>query len=117
MLLPSGVSHLPLIVPPTPLANGVLTTSGGMLSLNGLPKKPQTTGPLVAGVTAGPAWMWAAVRLSFASLRLRAGEVDVVDRGGKRHGVSAVLRLKVAVPKDAGLRAPPVVVGFVGGFS
>jgi hypothetical protein len=31
--LPSGESHLPLIVPPTPVAKGVNTTSLGLLSL------------------------------------------------------------------------------------
>jgi len=52
---PSGASHLPLIVPPTPVANGVITTSLGLLSLNGDPKNPQTTGPFVVGVTVGAA--------------------------------------------------------------
>ena len=50
-----GAVGFPLIVPPTPVANGVKTTSFGLLSLNGVPKNPQTTGPLVVGVTAGPA--------------------------------------------------------------
>ena len=33
--------------------------AGGLygVSLKGAPKKPQTTGPLVVGVTFGPAWM------------------------------------------------------------
>ena len=115
--LPSGGSHLPLIVPPTPEANGVFTTSLGLLSLSGAPKKPQTTGPLTPGATDGPACMWAATKLSFVSAvcepvksRLLIVAVNVIC-------VCAVFMLKVAVPKDAARRAPPVVVGFVGGFS
>ena len=67
VLLPSGASHLPLIVPPTPVENGLTTTSLGLLSLNGVPKNPQTTGALVVGVTVGLAWMCAAIRLSLRS--------------------------------------------------
>ena len=49
--LPSGASHLPLNVPPTPLVKGVFDASFGLLSLNGAPKKPQTTGPFTPGAT------------------------------------------------------------------
>jgi hypothetical protein len=64
---PSGTSHLPLIVPPTPVLNGVVTTSLGLLSLNGEPKKPQTTPAVPPGTTVGLAWMWAATKLSLVS--------------------------------------------------
>lgn len=55
VLLPSGASHFPLIVPPTPVEKGFTTTSLGLLSLNGVPKNPQATGPFVVRVTLGPA--------------------------------------------------------------
>src|SRR3712207_4078461 len=64
---PSGASHLALTSAPTPTENGVTRESFGLLSLKGVPMKPQTTGPLVLGVTFGPAWMCALVRLSLAS--------------------------------------------------
>src|SRR6266849_1746016 len=115
--LPSGASHFPLNVPPTPVANGVNTKSLGLLSLNGAPKNPHTTGPLVVGVTAGPAWMCAATRLSFTSAVcepvtsiLKIVAVNVIE-------VMASLMKKFAVPKDAGRGAPVVKVGTVGGFS
>src|SRR3982751_2426633 len=57
--LPSGKSHLPLNVPPTspdPVGNGLTTLSLGLLSLNGVPKNPQTTGALEPGTAVGPAW-------------------------------------------------------------
>ena len=62
VLLPSSRSHLLKIVPPTPLANGVTTTSLGLVSLNGRPKKPKRT-PAFAPRGAG-AWMWAASKSS-----------------------------------------------------
>ena len=40
VLLPSPRSHLLKTVPPMPLANGVTTTSVGLVSLNGIPRKP-----------------------------------------------------------------------------
>lgn len=55
VLFPSGASHFPLIVPPTPAEKGVTTTSLGLVSLNGTPKNPQATGPFVFRVTLGPA--------------------------------------------------------------
>src|SRR5215207_6526383 len=113
--LPSGASHLPVIVQPAPTANGVRTLSFGLLSLNGAPKKPQTTGPFVAGVTAGPAWMCAAVRLSLGS-GVCAPVQSMLDT------VTVILRVfnissstKEAVPKAAGRAAPPVVVGVMTG--
>src|SRR5689334_9034757 len=54
VLLPSGKSHLPVKVPPTPLAKGVTVASFGLLSLKGEPKNPQTTG-FAAGGEFGPA--------------------------------------------------------------
>src|SRR5262245_54488883 len=115
--LPSSKSHLPLIVPPTPVANGVFTTSFGLLSLNGLPKNPQTTPTLVVGVTVGEAWMWAATRLSLVSgvcvpvkSMLKIVAVNI-------RAVIASFRVKIAVPNDAGLGARVVNVGTVGGFS
>src|SRR5205814_7726497 len=51
---------------PTPLANGVTTRLSGLMSLSGVPKKPQTMpGAFVPG-SAG-AWIWAAIRLSLMS--------------------------------------------------
>src|SRR5215213_1077377 len=41
VLLPSSRSHLLKIVPPTPLANGITTTSLGLVSLNGWPKEAE----------------------------------------------------------------------------
>src|SRR6187402_2178986 len=102
VLLPSPISHLPLNVPPTPVAKGVTTASFGLLSLNGAPKKPHTTGPLVVGVTSGPAWMWASPRLSLMSFGVC---------------VPVTSMLKIVVPNDAGRGWPPAVVGTVGGFS
>ena len=111
MLLPSGRSHLPLKVPPTPVLNGVNEKSFGLLSLNGAPKKPHTTGPLVVGVTSGPAWMWAATRLSLTSAvcvpvtsMLKIVAVNVMN-------VIASSMKKLAVPNDAGRGAPAAVVG------
>src|SRR5436190_9437674 len=115
--LPSPRSHLPLKVPPTPVANGVNEKSLGLLSLNGDPKKPHTTGPFTVGVTSGPAWMWAATRLSLTSgvcvpltsmLKIVAVNVMKVDVASMK---------KLAVPNDAGRGWPPTVVGTVGGFS
>src|SRR5207244_600138 len=115
--LPSGGSHLPLNVPPTPVANGVETASLGLLSLNGMPKNPQTTGPFVVGVTPGPAWMWAFPKLSFVSAVwepvtsiLKIVAVNVIC------GIAS-FNTNVAIPNDAGLGAPVVRVGTVGGFS
>src|SRR5262249_43176159 len=115
--LPSGESHLPLNVPPTPVANGVNTKSFGLLSLNGAPKNPHTTPALVVGVTVAEAWMCAAIRLSFTSAvcepvtsMLKIVAVNVM-------AVIASFRVKIAVPNDAGLGAPVVNVGTVGGFS
>src|SRR5438046_1633021 len=117
VLLPSGRSHLPLNTPPTPVEKGVTRASLGLLSLNGEPKNPQTTGPFVVGVTKGPAWICATVRLSFGS-----GVCDpvtsilkIVDE--KVIAVIASFKSNVAVPNDAGLGPPVLSVGFVGGFS
>src|SRR5260370_36146537 len=65
--LPSGASHFPLNVPPSPVANGVNAKSVGLLSVSGAPRNPHTTGPLVVGVTAGPGWMFGATRMTLAS--------------------------------------------------
>ena len=84
------------------MANGVNEKSFGLLSLNGAPKKPHTTGPLVVGVTAGPAWMWALPRLSLMSAVcvpvtsiLKIVAVNVMN-------VAALSMKKLAVPNDAG---------------
>src|SRR5436190_5902970 len=115
--LPSFKSHLPLNVPPTPLANGVKMKSLGLLSLNGAPKNPHTTPALVVGVTVGEAWMCAAARLSFTSAvgepvtsMLKTVAVNVM-------AVIASFKVNVAVPNDAGLGAPVGNVGTVGGLS
>src|SRR5262245_65958321 len=105
------------MIPPTPFWKGTETTSFGLLSLKGLPKKPQTTPTFLVGVTVGDAWMCAAVRLSFASAVcdpvksiLKMGAVKVIE-------VIALFNVKTAAPNDAGLGSPPLVVGIVGGFS
>src|SRR4051794_32372661 len=117
VLLPSGASHFPVIVPPTPLENGVTTVSSGLLSLKGNPKNPQTTGAFTVSDAVGEAWMWAATKLSFESgvcdpVKSRLETVtDMVM------AVMASFSTKVAVPNEAGRGAPVVVVGVVGGFS
>jgi len=67
VLLPSDKSHVPEHVPPTPVTKAVQSLDeaavGELASLKGLPKKPQTTGNV--GAEAPPAWMCAALRLSF----------------------------------------------------
>src|SRR6185436_18740038 len=115
--LPSAASHLPLIVPPTPIAKGVITTSLGLLSLNGAPKNPQTTPAVVVVVTVAEAWIWAATRLSLISAVcvpvksiLNIVAVNVI-------AVCASFSTNNAVPNDAGLGAPPTSVGTVGGVS
>src|SRR5438874_138020 len=117
VLLPSGKSHFPLIVPPTPLANGWLTTSFGLLSLNGEPKKPHTTGPLVVGVTVGPAWMCAATKSSLVSVVCEPVKSILNTVAVNVIAVIASFNLNVANPNDAGLGAPVDVTGCVGGFS
>src|ERR1043166_4775998 len=93
---------------------GVTTASFGLLSLNGLPMNPHTTGPFTPGMTLGPAWMWALVRLSLVSAvwapvksMLLAVAVTVI-------AVEPALMAKWAVPNDAFRRAPPDSVGLVG---
>lgn len=81
--LPSGASHLLLIVPLTPVAKGVITTSLGLLSLSGVLKKPHTTGPFVVG--------WTSVDVCRDQIvvgvhRLPAGKINIEDCGGKCHG-------------------------------
>src|SRR5687768_15573473 len=118
VLLPSRASHLPLIVPPTPVEKGVVTTSLGLLSFNGVPKKPQTTGPFVVGVTAGPAWIWAPIKLSLVSAVCVPVKSILNTVAENAMAVMAVFSVKVAVPNDAGLGLPvEVVVGMAGGFS
>src|SRR5437868_8281390 len=61
--------------------------------------------------------MWAATRLSLASADCAPVKSMLLIVAVKVICVCPAFMLKVAVPKDAGRRAPPVVVGFVGGFS
>src|SRR3954452_6628129 len=115
VLFPSGASHFVLTVPPTPVEKGVTTVSVGMVSLNGIPMKPQTTGAATPG--GAGAWMWAFVRLSF-----RSGVWDPVKSILKMVAstviaVIASFSTKVAVPKDAGLGSPVEVVKTGGGTS
>src|SRR5882672_3225228 len=117
VLFPSGKSHFPRIVPPTPVANGVLTTSFGLLSLNGAPKNPQTTEPLVVGVTVGDAWTCAAVRLSLISALCVPVKSMLKIVAEKVIAVFASLIVNVAKPNDSGLKPAVVVVGCVAGFS
>src|SRR5438270_6671494 len=115
--LPSGASHLPENVPPTPDESGVNTWSFGLLSLNGEPKKPQTTGPLTPGATDAPAWMCAAIRSSFVSAVCELVMSMLLTVVVIVMAVCAALRRNLAVPKEAGRAAPVVVVGVVGGTS
>src|SRR5437016_2037774 len=117
VLLPSGASHFPLIVPPTPEAKGVFTTSFGLLSLNGVPKNPQTTGPLTPGATVGPAWTCAAIRLSLASADCAPVKSILLTVAVNVIASWVLLIENVATPYEPGRAVPPEVVGFVGGTS
>src|SRR5947209_1779227 len=115
--LPSGASHLPVNVPPTPDENGAKVWSFGLLSLKGEPKKPQTTGPLTPGATDAPAWMCAASRSSLVSAVCVLVMSMLLTVAVIVMAVCAALRRNLAVPKEAGRAAPVVVVGVVGGTS
>src|SRR5437763_14481036 len=115
--LPSGESHLSVKVPPTPPAVGVRTWSSGLLSLNGLPKKPQTTPPLTPGWTLAPAWMCAAIRLSLVSLVCVPLTSILLIVAVILMAVSAALIWNRAVPNERGREPPPAAVGVVGGTS
>src|SRR6187402_349150 len=116
--LPSPMSHLPLNVPPTPVVKGVNTKSFGAVSFNGEPKKPQTTPALVVGVTSGPAWICALVRLSLMSFGVCVPVTSMLKIVAVNVMNDAALSMKkLAVPNDAGRGWPPAVVGTVGGFS
>src|ERR1041384_4254834 len=117
VLLPSGASHLPLTLPPTPEPNGVTTASFGLLSLNGVPMKPQTTGPFTPGATEAPAWMCALVKLSLVSAVCEPVKSMLLTVAVIVMAVSPAIKKKCAVPYEAGRRAPPVVIGLVGGTS
>src|SRR5215211_7111761 len=96
VLFPSAASHLPVTVPPTPVARGVTTTSLGLLSLNGVPKKPKTT---LAFVPGGPgAWKWAATRLSLGSAVCRPVKSRPVTVTLNVSAVCVGFSTKVAVP-------------------
>src|SRR5688572_16646210 len=97
---PSGAFHVAWKRPPTPVAKGVTTPSLGLLLLNGVPWKPQTT-PAV-GLIVAPAWMCALVRLSLGSgvcepvtsMLLMVASIVICD--------PSALRMNRAVPNDAG---------------
>src|SRR5215210_2256071 len=115
--LPSGASHLPLNVPPTPEATGVVTASLGLLSLKGAPMKPQTTGRVAGGGTVALAWMCALVRLSLVSAVCEPVKSMLLTVAVTVSAVCAALNWRRAVPNDAGRAAPVVVVGTAGGAS
>src|SRR4051794_436577 len=115
VLFPSGVSHLPLNTPPTPVAKGVTTWSFGLVSLKGVPKKPQTTGAVTPG--GAGAWIWATVRLSFGSAVWDPVTSMLKMVAVKVMAVRASFSTKFAVPKEAGRGASVAVVGLVGGTS
>src|SRR2546426_5997414 len=117
VLFPSGASHLSVKVPPTPPAVGISTWSSGLLSLNGLPKKPQTTPPLTPGWTLAPAWMCAAIRLSLVSAVCVPLTSILLIVAVMLMAVSAALIWNRAVPNERGREPPPAAVGFVGGTS
>src|SRR6187402_3600858 len=100
VLLPSAASHLPLTVPPTPLANGVTTTSLGLLSLNGAPMKPQTTGRFCPGVAGTPAWMCALPRLSLTSALCEPVKSMLKTVALNVIAVCASFSVNVAVPNE-----------------
>src|SRR5437588_1558962 len=117
VLLPSGASHLSVKVAPTPPAVGVTTWSSGLLSLNGLPKKPQTTPPLTPGCTLAPAWICALARLSLVSLVCDPPTSMLLIVAVMLMAVSAALIWNRAVPNERGREPPPAAVGLVGGTS
>ena len=84
-----------------------------------MPKKPQTTGPLTPGVTAGPGVDVRRRQVVVGVGRVcAAGEVDVVDRGGERHRRLRVVELETCRARTKrGARRRVVVVGTVGGIS
>ena len=102
---------------PTPDANGVTTASLGLLSLKGVPMKPQTTGRVAGGGSVALACMCAAVRLSFVSAVCEPVKSMLLTVPDTDSVVRAALNVKCAVPYEAGRRAPPVVVGLVDGTS
>src|SRR4029450_5278272 len=109
-------SHFPVINPPTPEENGKIIMSLGLLSLNGLPKKPHTTGALVVGVRPGIAGMCAATRLSFGSAVCVPVKSMPTTAAKNDMAVMAWFNVKTAAPDEI-LAAPVLVVGTVGGFS
>src|SRR6476660_3559807 len=115
--LPSGASHLSLKEAPTPDPTGVTTWSSGLLSLKGVPKKPQTTPPFTPGWTEAPAWICAATRLSFASAVCAPVTSMLLTVAVIVMAVSAALKTNRAVPYELGRRAAPLKVGLVGGTS
>src|SRR5437667_12616429 len=117
VLLPSGASHLSVKVAPTPPAVGVTTWSSGLLSLNGLPKKPQTTPPLTPGCTLAPAWICAAARLSLVSLVCDPPTSMLLIVAVMLMAVSAALLWHRAVPNERRREVPPAAVGSLGGSS
>src|SRR4029453_14923981 len=108
--LPSSKSHVPEHVPPTPVAKAVQSlcgfkpAPGELLSLKGLPKKPQTTGNV--GAAAPPAWMCAGTKLSFGPGVLPPRKSMLKTVAVKLNAVPASLRKKSAVPNDNGLGSP-----------
>src|SRR5262245_19793677 len=109
VLLPSGASHFPVNVPPTPVANGVSVISFGLLSLNAAPKKPHT--PPAVGITVAPAWICAATRLSKVSAVCDPVTSILKIVAVNDIAVRASFNMNVATPKDAGRGAPVEVVG------
>ena len=79
--------------------------------------KPQTTGPFTPGATDAPAWICAFSRLSFVSAVCEPVKSRLLAVPFMVSAVPAPFKLKRAVPNEAGRRAPPVVVGLVGGTS
>src|SRR5256885_13695237 len=79
--------------------------------------KPQTTGPFTPGATDGPAWICAFARLSFVSAVCEPVKSRLLAVPFIVSAVPGPFKLKRAVPNEADRRAPPVVVGLVGGTS
>src|SRR3712207_4325627 len=104
------------MVAPTPVVKGVTTVTGAVVSLKGVPMKPQTTGAV--GLVPAWAWMWALVMLSLTSGVWEPVKSMLKTLAVKVRASWASLRVKTASPKDAGLGVVLLKsVGLAGGTS
>src|SRR5688500_14575563 len=114
---PSGMFHVAAQVKPTPVAIAWQFAPGVELrSLNGVPKKPHTTGRVAATSAAEP-WMWAAVRLSFGSVVCVPVKSMLWIVATKVSDDWSGLSVNEAKPYEAGRGVPSAKVGTAGGDS